>query len=127
LRSFIDFLNSVKKDEIPNLACTSKSRTYNKEWIDALELQNMVQLLEMAAQSALLRTESRGVHYREDHPNTDNDRWLKESIVKRSADGFEVTQRPVTVTTMAPPTGAMPYLDFVKKMMESRSDTGGKH
>jgi succinate dehydrogenase/fumarate reductase flavoprotein subunit len=120
-------LNSVKKDEIPNLACTSKSRTYNKEWIDALELQNMVQLLEMAARSALLRTESRGVHYREDHPNTDNDRWLNESIVKRTAEGFEVTQEPVTVTTMTPPTGIMPYLDFVKKMMESRSDTGGKH
>ena len=127
LLSFIDFLSSVKKDEIPNLATTSKSRTYNKEWIDALELENMVQLLEMAARSALLRTESRGVHYREDYPNTDNDQWLKESIVKRTEDGFEVTHGPVTVTTMTPPTGVMPYLDFMKKMMESRSDTGGKH
>ena len=45
----------------------------------------MVQLVEMAAKSALLRTESRGVHYREDYPNTDNDRWLKESVVKRTA------------------------------------------
>jgi succinate dehydrogenase / fumarate reductase flavoprotein subunit len=81
----------------------------------------------MAAQSALLRTESRGVHYREDYPKTDNDCWLKESIVKQVEDGFEVTQRPVTVTTMTPPKGVIPYLGFIKKMMESRSDTGGKH
>ncbi len=123
----VNFLDSVRKDEIPNLASTSKTRTYNKEWIDALELQNMVQLLEMSARSALLRTESRGVHYREDCPNTDNDQWLRESIVKRTADGFEVTRGPVTVTTMTPPKGVTPYLDFIKKMMESRSDTRGHH
>jgi succinate dehydrogenase/fumarate reductase flavoprotein subunit len=123
----LNLLSSVKKDEIPNLATTSKSRTYNKEWIDALELRNMVQLLEMAATSALLRTESRGVHYREDYPITDNDRWLKESVVTRTAKGFEVAQGPVTVTAMSPPAGVIPYLDFVKKMMESHSATGGKH
>jgi succinate dehydrogenase/fumarate reductase flavoprotein subunit len=127
LRSLITLLSSIRKDELPNLAVTSKSRTYNKEWIDALELENMVQLLEMAAQSALLRTESRGVHYREDYPDTDNEGWLKESIVTRRGDGFEVNQRPVIVTTMTPPTGVLPYLDFIRKMMESRSDTGGKH
>jgi len=127
IESFLNVLTSARKDELPNLAVTSKSRTYNKEWIDALELQNMVQLLEMAAQSALLRTESRGVHYREDYPNVDNDNWLQESIVKTRSDGFEVTKRPVTVTTMAPPIGVTPYLAFIKKMMESRSDTGGKH
>ncbi len=127
LELFINLLNSVGKDELPSLATTSKSRTYNKEWIDALELQNMVQLLEMAAQSALLRTESRGVHFREDYPNVDNDNWLQESIVKRESDGSKVIKRPVTVTTMTPPTGVTPYLEFIKKMMESRSDTGGKH
>jgi len=127
IESFLNVLTAVRKDELPNLAVTSKSRTYNKEWIDAVELQNMVQLLETAAKSALLRTESRGVHYREDYPNVDNDNWLQESIVKKRSDGFEVTKRPVTVTTMTPPTSVTPYLAFIKKMMESRSDTGGKH
>jgi succinate dehydrogenase/fumarate reductase flavoprotein subunit len=127
LLSFINFLRSIRKDEIPNLATTSKSPIYNKEWIDAIELPNMVELLEMAAQSALHRTESRGVHYREDYPDTDNDHWLKESIVKRTADGFETIQGPLTITAMTPPTGFTPYLDFVKTMMASHSDTGGKH
>ena len=127
LRALIDSLQSVKTNELPKLACTSKSRIYNKEWVDALELKNIVALLEMAAQSALLRTESRGVHYREDYPDTDNDRWLKESIVRCTADGFEVTYTPVTVTSLTPPKGVMSYLDYIKKMMQSRSDTKGHH
>jgi len=127
LENFIDFLNSVSQEEITNLALSSKGRTYNKEWIDALELHNMVQLLQMAAQSALLRTESRGAHYREDFPETDNDRWLRESTIKRTEDGFSITHSPVTITAMIPPTGKTPYLEFMKKMMQSHSDTAGKH
>jgi len=127
LQSFIELLNSVKKDEIPKLTCASKSRKYNKEWIDVIEIKNMLQLLDIAAQSALARHESRGVHFRGDYPNTDNDNWLQESIVKRTGDGFVVSKRPVTVTSMSPPKGVIPYLDFMKKLMESHSDTLGKH
>lgn len=127
LQFFINFLDEVKGNEIPRLAVASPSRIYNKEWIDALELVNIVQLLEMAANCALARTESRGVHYREDHPYTDNDHWLQESVVRHVDGGFEVSKRPVTVTTMTPPTGKVPYLDFIKQMMEAHSDTGGKH
>jgi succinate dehydrogenase/fumarate reductase flavoprotein subunit len=127
LEHFLEFLSSVSREEIPALALSSKGRTYNKEWVDAIELGNMVQLLQMSAQSALLRTESRGVHYREDFPETDNDQWLRESMVQRGADGFSVTHSPVTVTAMTPPTGKTPYLEFMKKMMESHSETGGKH
>lgn len=127
LEAFIQFLHSVGKEEIPNLTCASKSRKYNKEWLDVIETKNMVQLLDMAAQSAVAREESRGVHFREDYPNTDNDNWLQESIVKRTGDGFALSKRPVTVTSMSLPKGTPPYLEFMKKMMESHSDTLGKH
>ena len=125
LESFLAFLDKVKSDELPNLAVASKSRTYNKEWIDALELSNMVHLLEAAARSALFRTESRGVHFREDHPQTDNDNWFHESIVK--AGGFEIGKRPVTITSLTPPRGVVPYLDMIKMLMEAHSDVGGHH
>lgn len=127
LLTFIDSLQAVKKNELPHMTPTSKSRIYNKEWMDALELENMVAILEMAAQSALLRKESRGVHYREDYPDTDNDQWLMESIVTHKADGFEVTYVPVTITSLTPPKGVVPYLDYIKKMMQSRSGTKGHH
>jgi len=127
LSAFIGFLDNISKNELPHLATTSQSRIYNKEWIDALELGNMVQLLEVAAKSALSRTESRGVHYREDYPHTDNDSWLHESIVKMDGDAFNFCKRPVTTTTLTPPKGQVPFLDMMKKMMESRSDIGGHH
>ena len=127
LSAFVGFLENIKKEELPNLATTSKKRTYNKEWVDAIELGNMVHLLEAAAKSALLRTESRGVHFREDYPNTDNDNWLQETIVKLKGDNLTVSKRPATINTLTPPKGVMPFLDMMKKMMQARSDIGGHH
>jgi len=77
--------------------------------------------------SALRRTESRGVHYREDYPHADNDQWLQEIIVKYREGSFSFNHRPVTITTMTPPKGKIPFLDMIKKMMVSRSNIGGHH
>ncbi len=127
LSSFIEFIEAVKKNELPNLGVTSKSRVYNKGWLDTLELKNIVHLLEAAARSALARTESRGVHYREDFPDTDNDSWLKESIVRLSDDGMTIDHRPVTATAVSLPSGVRPYIDTLKQMMDDHSDIGGGH
>ncbi|TAL29558.1 MAG: FAD-binding protein [Spirochaetes bacterium] len=127
LSDFIAFLERVRANELGSLTAASPGRIYNKEWIDALELGNMVQLLEVSARCALARTESRGVHFREDCPVTDNDAWLKESTATIGDGGFDIGSRAATVTSMSPPGGKVPYLDMMKRMMESHSDTGGKH
>jgi succinate dehydrogenase/fumarate reductase flavoprotein subunit len=127
LKGFIGLLENVKKDALSDLAVTSPSRSYNKEWIDALELPHIVHLLEASARSALARQESRGVHFREDFPRTDNDRWLVESVVKYKEGALDVTSRPTTLTAMTPPGGTLPYLDMMKRLMLAHSDTGGKH
>ena len=115
----------IQEAVVPNLMTTRKGRTYNKEWVDALELENIVQLLEFAAESALLRQESRGVHFREDYPYTDNDNWLRESVVTRIDSGFDVSTRPVCTTSLTPPGGRTPYLDMIRNLMEAHSDLGG--
>jgi succinate dehydrogenase/fumarate reductase flavoprotein subunit len=127
LKEFLALLERAEKNEIPNLAIAFKNRVYNKEWLDALELPSMVHLLKAAAKSALYRTESRGVHFREDYPLTDNENWLRESMVKYDGGGFRVSSRPVTVTSMTPPQGKTPFLGMMKQMMASRSDIGGHH
>jgi len=127
LEELLALLERTKQQDLPNLTVKASTRAYNKEWIDALELPNMLQLLEAAARSALVRTESRGVHFREDFPDTDNDRWLRETTVRLNGADLDVGHRSLTVTAMTPPTGRTPYLDFMKQMMMSRSDTGGKH
>jgi len=127
IEEFIQFIEMVKKKELPRLYTTSKSRRYNREWIESLELDNILQVLEISAKSALMRTESRGVHYRLDHPYTDNNNWLKEIIVKRVGDEMSVTTRPVTVTKLSPPSGVIPYWEMMKKMMEAHSEIRGHH
>jgi succinate dehydrogenase / fumarate reductase flavoprotein subunit len=67
------------------------------------------------------------VHFREDHPLTNNDDWLTESLVRRTDDGFELASRPVCTTSLTPPRGSTPYLDMVKRMMECHSEIGGHH
>ncbi len=126
LTRFLGALQNVKNDELPNLATTSKSRAYNKEWIDALEFPNTLHLLETAAKSALFRTESRGVHFREDHPHTDNNNWFQESVASLNGE-IQISKRPVTVTSTSPPTGVKPYLEMLKELMEAHSEVGGHH
>jgi succinate dehydrogenase/fumarate reductase flavoprotein subunit len=127
MEEFVRFLEVVKEKELPNLCVSSKTRRYNKEWIEALELENIVQVLELSAKSALMRTESRGVHYRFDHPYTDNDNWLREIVMRRVGDKIDVIMRPVVVTKLPPPRGVVPYMEMMKRMMEAHSEIGGHH
>ncbi|MBI2899089.1 MAG: L-aspartate oxidase [Planctomycetes bacterium] len=49
------------------------------------ELQNMLLLGGLMADSALRRRESRGVHSRRDFPRTDDRRWLRHIVVRRES------------------------------------------
>lgn len=53
--------------------------SYDNDLLDALEVTKMLEVAELVTKSAILREESRGAHYREDFPETD-DIW-KKSIV----------------------------------------------
>jgi L-aspartate oxidase len=48
------------------------------------ELQNMLTVCLLIAQSALARKESRGVHFRRDYPDTDNQNFKIHTEIKRA-------------------------------------------
>jgi len=52
----------------------------------AWELQNMLALGRLMAHAALVRTETRGVHYRSDHPERDDARWKKHILIQYGRD-----------------------------------------
>ncbi|MBI2114236.1 MAG: FAD-binding protein [candidate division NC10 bacterium] len=66
----------------------------------ALEVENLLTVAEIMARAALLRTESRGSHYREDHPRRDDGRW-QTSIVTRRVNG-RMEQLPLRLPRLAP-------------------------
>lgn len=54
-------------------------------WNAALDTANLIVVGKMVARSALIRTESRGAHYREDFPSPDA-QWLKNIVLTPGAD-----------------------------------------
>ncbi|PXY25007.1 fumarate reductase/succinate dehydrogenase flavoprotein subunit [Prauserella coralliicola] len=61
-------------------------RQYNPGWHLALDLRNMLVVSECVAQAALRRTESRGGHTRDDHPQMDA-QWRNTLLVCTSPGG----------------------------------------
>ncbi|MFC4004625.1 fumarate reductase/succinate dehydrogenase flavoprotein subunit [Prauserella oleivorans] len=61
-------------------------RQYNPGWHLALDLRNMLLVSECVARSALRRTESRGGHTRDDHPQMDS-RWRNTLLVCSTVGG----------------------------------------
>ena len=92
LRSAIEDLNrlgeraeSARVDSLP-------------AWNAALDLANLIAVGSMVAHSALIRTESRGAHFREDYPSSDP-AWLK-NIVLTPGAGFRC--EPVCFSRLKP-------------------------
>jgi fumarate reductase (CoM/CoB) subunit A len=55
---------------------------YNKDLQDALEAEKLLEVALLTAESALIREESRGAHFREDYPET-RDEWKKSIVLNR--------------------------------------------
>jgi succinate dehydrogenase / fumarate reductase flavoprotein subunit len=80
-----------------------KGKVYNTELLEAVELGFLLDLAEVTAVAARARTESRGGHYREDHPLRDDGYWMRHSLARRLEDGtIELNYKPVTVTRYMP-------------------------
>ena len=88
-------------DSLAGLRVDDRSKVWNSDVVEALELQNLMVLAVATMHSAEFRTESRGAHAREDFPARDDVNWMKHTTVWVDA-GYETSlgARPVHMNTL---------------------------
>lgn len=109
-------MNKVLNEET---SFVNSNRSYNREWIEYLQLRNGLLCAAAIAKSALERCESRGVHVREDALYTDNLRFLKNCIIKNT--NFEVEWRGVKGDRCLPEWGKLDYVDGIVETIKKLS------
>ncbi len=83
-----------------HLQIKDKSQVFNTARVEALELQNLIEVAKATMIAAEARQESRGAHCREDFPNRDDQQWLKHSLYYREDNRLDfkpVRLNPLTV------------------------------
>jgi len=76
------------------------NREYNPGWHTALDLGHLLTVSEAVTRAALERRESRGAHFRDDHPDKDPEAAKFNLIVKKAADGeMQVHRQPLPPLT----------------------------
>jgi len=82
-----------------------KSKVFNTARVEALELDNLVEVARASMVSAEARQESRGAHDRADHHQRDDAKWLKHTLWYKEGDRLEykpVHMKPLTARTIEP-------------------------
>jgi succinate dehydrogenase / fumarate reductase, flavoprotein subunit len=93
------------RSRIANAYLPDKSNAFNTARVEALELDNLMEVAEATAIAALERKESRGAHSRYDYPDRDDVNWLKHSLyfpAEKKVGKRDVNFAPKTVDTFEP-------------------------
>jgi succinate dehydrogenase / fumarate reductase flavoprotein subunit len=95
--------------QVENIGIKDKSKVFNTARLEALELQNLIEVAVATMVSAEGRKESRGAHVRNDAPDTpehpdgrDDQNWLKHTLWYK--EGNRLDYKSVKLTPLTVPT-----------------------
>ena len=104
----------IWREEMARLGAPKRHK-HNRAWIEALEVRNLADLIEVLGASALTREESRGVHSRGDFPKMNNQDWLKNVLVQKKGEGITVSTEPIVTTSIIPETVNLDFDDALRR------------
>jgi len=78
------------RERLNNTSSFSHQQLYQ-----VIKLSNMLTVSEMVCRAALMRTESRGSHYRADYPEEDDNQWLRTIDISYRHNEMRLNASPV--------------------------------
>ncbi|HEY1389056.1 MAG TPA: succinate dehydrogenase flavoprotein subunit [Ktedonobacterales bacterium] len=92
------------KERFGSIRLMDRTRTFNTELMEVIELGNLIECSEATIAGALARKESRGAHYRTDYEKRDDANFLRHTLAYRSetAGAPELRYKPVVITEFQP-------------------------
>ena len=98
---------SVLKARYRNVSVQDKGRRFNTDLLEAVELAFLLDLAEVLVVCARARNESRGGHFREDHPHRDDVNFMRHTMAylvedASGAPDVRIDYKPVTMTRYQP-------------------------
>ncbi|HEX4206284.1 MAG TPA: succinate dehydrogenase flavoprotein subunit [Ktedonobacteraceae bacterium] len=89
LRHALDAIDGLQ-DTYKKIQLQDKGKRFNTELVEAIELGFLLDCAEATIHGALVRTESRGAHYRLDYPTRDDANWLKHTLIYKGDSAHDV-------------------------------------
>jgi succinate dehydrogenase / fumarate reductase flavoprotein subunit len=104
LAAGVHAIDAVAK-RLQNITIKDKSQVFNTARVEALELDNLIEVAVATMHAAKARTESRGAHAREDFMERNDKDWLKHSLFTKQNNTLTykpVRLKPLTVESFEP-------------------------